>query len=143
MCCHDVDLERDEVLQTSGRGRAPRPEANPRVGRRSSRPLRRHRPRARRPALAMLLTAVVAAVWIGVADGSAAAPPGAAPGAATAVLVVAPGDTLWELASAHAPAGADPQAWAAAVAARNHIDGGALEPGTVLEVPAVTPANSR
>jgi hypothetical protein len=135
MSCHAVDLVRDEVLQTSGRGRSPRPEANPRP--------RRRRPRARRPLLAVLLTAVVAAAGIAVAGGSAAAPTGALPGAATTALVVAPGDTLWDLARVHAPAGTDAQEWAAAVAAGNDLEAGVLVPGTVLRVPSVTGADSR
>ena len=125
-----VDPVRAGVLQTSGRGRAPRPEANPadRAG----------RLRVRRTLVlsALLLTVVVAAVGIGAAAGSAAVPPGAAPGATTTV-VVAPRDTLWTLAAAHAPEGVDPGRWAAEVAEANGVDAGALVPGAVLVLPTM------
>lgn len=119
-----VDLEWGEVLPTSGRGRAPRPEANP--------PVRVRRGRAALVAFAM--SAVVAVGAAGAAAGSPAAPPGADPGAATTV-VVAPGDTLWGLAARHAPPGADPQAWALRVMSDNGVDAGALVPGSVLVIP--------
>ncbi|MFO8076842.1 MAG: hypothetical protein ACQETV_01310 [Actinomycetota bacterium] len=51
------------------------------------------------------------------------------------VVVVAEGETMWELVLPHAPAGADPHAFVAEVAARNGVDPGRLEPGTALRVP--------
>ncbi|GEM_PF-4354021 len=51
------------------------------------------------------------------------------------LVVVAPGETMWELVLPHAPAGADPHAFVAEVAARNGVDPGRLEPGMALRVP--------
>ncbi len=124
-----LDLGWGEVLPTSGRGRAPRPEANSRP-----RTTRRRVRRGRAALVAATLSAVVAVGGAGAAAGSSAAPPD--PGATTRV-VVAPGDTLWTLAARHAPEGTDPQAWAVQVVADNGVDAGALVPGSVLIVPIV------
>ncbi len=51
------------------------------------------------------------------------------------LVVVAPGETMWEVVLPHAPAGADPHGFLAEVAARNGVDPGRLEPGTALRVP--------
>ena len=62
-----------------------------------------------------------------------AAPPVTAPPAATAV--VAPGETLWDVAVRTSPAGADPRAQLDALQAANGLDGGAVAPWTVLLLP--------
>jgi hypothetical protein len=49
--------------------------------------------------------------------------------------VVAPGDTVWELAAPHVPEGGDLQSYVAEVVLLNRIDPGALEPGSVLDLP--------
>jgi len=129
MAAAGLDLAWGEVLPTSGRGRAPRPEAST-----VPRTLRRRVRRGRAALVAAALSAVVAVCGAGAAAGSSAAPPD--PGATTRV-VVAPGDTLWTLAARHAPEGTDPQAWAVRVVADNGVDAGALVPGSVLNVPLV------
>jgi len=49
--------------------------------------------------------------------------------------VVAPGDTIWDLAAPHVPEGMDLQSYVAEVIMRNEVDPGALEPGSVLDLP--------
>ncbi|HEY6568424.1 MAG TPA: LysM peptidoglycan-binding domain-containing protein [Actinomycetota bacterium] len=49
--------------------------------------------------------------------------------------VVEPGDTLWAIASQVA-GGRDPRQVVDEIEARNQIDAGSLQPGTVLHVPA-------
>lgn len=49
-------------------------------------------------------------------------------------VVVPDGGTLWDLAERYAPAGADRSTWAAAVAERNDLDPGAIQPGTAVSV---------
>lgn len=60
----------------------------------------------------------------------------AATGAAARVraVTVAPGDTLWSIASRVAP-GRDPRAEVAALQHRNHLSGADLVPGQQLRVP--------
>ncbi|HWB71613.1 MAG TPA: LysM peptidoglycan-binding domain-containing protein [Egibacteraceae bacterium] len=62
-----------------------------------------------------------------------AAPPSAARAALT--VVVAPGDTIWELAATHLPAGEDLGAYVAEVVAFNGVEASRLQPGTVLRLP--------
>lgn len=83
---------------------------------------------------------VVAAVAMGMAVASATGalvnqvPPRA--GAAEPVrIVVGPGDTVWDLAAPHAPAGTEPMAYVVEVAALNDVDPRAVRPGTVLRLP--------
>jgi len=121
-----LDLHGQGVRQTSGRGRAPRPEANPAGRRRTS-----WRVRRRAVVLAATLSAMVAA-----GTAAAATRPAPPPGPSTSV-VVAPGDTLWGLAQRHAPPGTDRHAWAARVLTDNGVDARALAPGSVLVVPGV------
>lgn len=82
-----------------------------------------------------VLTAVVLALGLGLiwlarlsAPQSATAPP------APRVVTVAPGDTLWSIATRVAP-GADPRAEVAALQVRNGLTGVDLLPGEVLHVP--------
>lgn len=103
--------------------------------------------RARAAALVVALAALaltaghLGTAWGAADEGDVAAPAaaeadaGEAPGADEVVVVVAAGETMWELVLPHAPAGADPHAFVAEVAARNGVDPGGLEPGTALRVP--------
>jgi nucleoid-associated protein YgaU len=52
------------------------------------------------------------------------------------VYVVRAGDTIWSIASRMAD-GRDPRALVDAIAARNHIDAGAIVPGQSVIVPRV------
>lgn len=61
-----------------------------------------------------------------VATGSAAEP---------ITVVVAPGETLWDIAAPHAPAGTEPMAYVVQIAAHNGVDPRAVQPGTVLQLP--------
>ncbi len=56
-------------------------------------------------------------------------------GVARVEIVIAPGDTVWDLAYAHAPAGQSPQAYIASILDVNDVDATALLPGTVLRLP--------
>lgn len=51
------------------------------------------------------------------------------------IVVVADGETLWELVLPHAPEGSDPHAWIAEVAEHNGIDPGHVQPGDALRIP--------
>lgn len=56
--------------------------------------------------------------------------------ASTIVVVVQPGDTLWEVALPHVPAGVHPTAYVSQIAADNGVDPRQLQAGTVLRLPA-------
>jgi hypothetical protein len=60
---------------------------------------------------------------------------GAGDVAVTRTVVVRPGDTIWDLAGAHAPAGEDRRAFVAEIVAINEVQPSALRPGMVLKVP--------
>jgi hypothetical protein len=49
-------------------------------------------------------------------------------------VVVKEGDTIWDLARAYVPAGQDPVAYMAEVAAMNGVEATALQPGMVLRL---------
>lgn len=49
--------------------------------------------------------------------------------------VVAQGDTIWDLAAPYVPEGMDLQSYVAEVIVHNQVDPGALEPGSVLDLP--------
>lgn len=51
-------------------------------------------------------------------------------------VVLAPGETLWEVVAPHVPAGTDRQAFLAEVLDLNDVDGLAILPGQVLTLPA-------
>ena len=53
----------------------------------------------------------------------------------TTSIVVAPGDTLWDIAAAATPAGHSPHATVAAISELNAVDPSSLQPGMVLVVP--------
>jgi hypothetical protein len=78
-------------------------------------------------ALAVVLVGVVGVVRATTSD---------APADQIAMTVIVPaGGTLWDLAERYAPAGADRSTWVAAVADRNDVDPGAIQPGTAVTVP--------
>lgn len=54
-------------------------------------------------------------------------------------VVVPAGGTLWDLAERYAPPEADRAAWVAAVAERNAVDPGAIQPGTAVSIPVEAP----
>jgi hypothetical protein len=60
---------------------------------------------------------------------------GAGDAAATRSVVVRQGDTIWDLAGAHAPAGRDTMAYIAEIVALNDVRPSALHPGMVLQLP--------
>ena len=83
----------------------------------------------------VVLTALVLALGVGLiwlARVSAPQPAVAPP--APRVVTVAPGDTLWSIATRVAP-GTDPRAEVAALQQRNRLTSVALVPGQVLHVP--------
>jgi nucleoid-associated protein YgaU len=49
--------------------------------------------------------------------------------------VIAPGDTVWDLARRHAPAGAGVGEYAAVIVRANGVDARRLQPGDVLVLP--------
>ena len=51
-------------------------------------------------------------------------------------VVVQPGDTLWGIAVATAPAGVDPREQVARLRALNHLEGAHLDPWAVVLLPA-------
>jgi hypothetical protein len=53
-------------------------------------------------------------------------------------VVVAPGQTLWDIAAQYVPADRDLTGWAAEIAAVNDVDAQALRPGTPLVIPLET-----
>lgn len=94
--------------------------------------------RRRIGALAVLLAAVVLigqAVAGGLAGDGSTAVDEAVPVSASTV-VVQPGQTLWEVASQHAPAGIAPRAYLDQLRAANGIEGSAVDAWQVLRLPA-------
>ena len=94
---------------------------------------RRNRPmvRRRRAALALVaLGTIVVTLLGGGPDGSSVA---SVPGAPKAV-VVQPGETLWDIADAHAPANVDPRAYVDALTELNDLDG-TLPAGLKIRLP--------
>ena len=79
--------------------------------------------------IALLLVAGLLLSWLvgsSVADEPAPAP---------VTVVVQSGDTVWELAREHAPAGMSVQDYAMVVVTHNGVSATALRPGSVLELP--------
>ena len=52
-----------------------------------------------------------------------------------ASVVIAPGETVWDIAYDYAPEGQHPQAYVAEVLRYNDLDAAAVLPGTVLRLP--------
>lgn len=67
--------------------------------------------------------------------GPASGAPAVEAGAPPVRAVVGPGDTIWDLAAPHVPEGMDLQTYVAEVIVHNGVDPGALEPGSVLDLP--------
>lgn len=87
---------------------------------------------------ALVLAALVASGVLlagAVAGGAPAAP---APAHDPVEVVLAPGDTLWDVAVHHAPPGTDPRAYLAALRQHNGV-GPALPAWAVLELPPAMP----
>ncbi len=82
------------------------------------------------------LPAVIALGLAVVSGGSALASlDSAAPGASFATVTVSPGDSLWSIAEDVAPA-ADPRDVVDAIVRLNAIEGGAIQAGQSLAIPA-------
>lgn len=87
-----------------------------------------------------LVTAVVAAGTLGLLVPLGEGPgreaiAGSATTTGTATVVVGPGDTIWDLATANRPPGTEPSTYVAEVVALNSLDPSRLRPGTVLRLP--------
>ncbi|HUH06415.1 MAG TPA: LysM peptidoglycan-binding domain-containing protein [Egibacteraceae bacterium] len=82
-----------------------------------------------------LLVAVAALLILPGLRGAAAAA-GPASAAEPMIIVVAEGDTVWDLAREHVPAGQDPAVYSALIVEHNGVDAAALRPGDVLALPA-------
>lgn len=101
---------------------------------------------------AVVAVAAVAAI-AGLLSAAPAVPVGAAPGRSAPVaasqapqttvraVTIAPGDTLWEVAVAHAPAGTDPRAYLARLRELNGFDGSQVPAWTVVLLPDVRRAD--
>ncbi len=94
-------------------------------------------PRAtlRRRRLAVLVALLVLSTLLTVAIGRVGAQAELADPAA-GHAVVAPGDTLWDVAVDTAPSGVDPREQLAAIQGLNGLDGSAVDPWTVVLLPA-------
>lgn len=114
---------------------APRPQFTPVVGRNhvrrgTGRPWRlRHVPR---PLMLLLLVAMVLGVLLSGLVGDSDAD---VPGPQAQTVVVGHGDTVWDLAREHVPAGMTVQDYAWLVVEHNDVTATALQPGTVLVLP--------
>ncbi len=117
-------------VRPSGLVRSSRPAPAARV----ARPVRRRPNVALRRRIAAVLTiaVVVVAICAAWAMRSYAAPDA---GLVEATVVIAPGETVWDIAYDYAPDGQHPQAYIAEVLRHNGVDAGAVAPGTVLRLP--------
>ncbi|HEX2050406.1 MAG TPA: LysM domain-containing protein [Actinomycetota bacterium] len=97
-----------------------------------ARAARARRVAARRRGWLAIAAAVVVAA--GVATGARAPATPATPSAGPRAVVVAPGDTLWDVAERHAPAGTDPRAFVDELVELNALDG-APAAGVRLRLP--------
>jgi hypothetical protein len=82
--------------------------------------------------------AVITGPVLGAPQSAAAAAPVEAVGSVapgSAPVVVAQGETVWDLVVPHLPAGTDAQAYVAAVLELNGLEATAVAPGTVLRLP--------
>ena len=105
-----------------------RPAARP------ARPVRRRRNVMLRRRIAAVLTVAVvvlaiSAVWAMRSDAAGES------GVFEATVVVAPGQTVWDIANDYVPEGEHPQAYVAEVLRYNAIDATAIAPGAVLRLP--------
>ncbi len=51
---------------------------------------------------------------------------------------VKPGDSLWQIAKTYGPENADTRRVVAAIEKLNHLDGGTLQAGLVIEIPDIS-----
>lgn len=102
---------------------------------RGPRPARRRRRNVllRRRIAALLVIALVSLAVSGLWAMRSEASSDAGPLEAT--VVVAPGETVWEIANEYVPAGDHPQAYVARVLRYNNLDAAAVQPGMVLRLP--------
>jgi hypothetical protein len=89
--------------------------------------------RLRRSVAIGLLALGLAGLLAGDSSGGVAADE--RPSRATRTLIVRPGDSLWDVAAAHAPEGTDPRAYVDALVELNDLDGGAVPAGARLRLP--------
>lgn len=82
----------------------------------------------------ILLVAAAVLVVVGVAAGARAVTESPAPAGSGPSVVVRPGDTLWNIASRHAP-GADRRETIKEIRRLNHLDGSSVEVGQKLVLP--------
>lgn len=111
----------------------------PRPARRAREPVAPgRRPAPRRPARAAGLAAGLAVALLIVTGGgpsragAGAVAPREDPGR---IVVVADGDTVWQIARRHGPEGVHQAVYAAEIVAHNGVDATRLVPGTVLRLP--------
>lgn len=119
-------LERPAVIRSAARPGRPVPPTVPASGLRLTR-------RGRLVLVALVAFVVVVVALAGAASVSAVT--SAPEGPATATVVVAPGQTLWEVAEEVAP-DEDPRDVIAAIAELNDLPGSIVAPGQSLIVPA-------
>ncbi len=81
-----------------------------------------------------LLLALLVFSWLLVAGTAGFSQADTAP-VAPIQVVVQPGDTIWDMARQHAPAGMSTLEYVMLVEQHNDVRSGALLPGTVLELP--------
>ena len=81
-----------------------------------------------------LLVVVAAAAWF-LGGGLVRASQADEPAQPAVTVVVQAGDTVWDLARLHAPAGSSTQDYAMQIVIHNDVTATALRPGTVLELP--------
>lgn len=94
------------------------------------------RAQARRRLGILALLVIAAVLALGPVVGSAAADiPGDPAPPPTAHLVIGQGETVWDLAAPHAPAGANVEVYVAEVLAHNGLEATAVAPGTVVRLP--------
>ena len=84
--------------------------------------------------VAVVLAVVLAFTWF-LGGASAGRSQAVTPPADPIVVVVQPGDTLWQLARDHAPAGMATLEYVALVEQANDVRAGRLLPGTPLQLP--------
>jgi len=102
---------------------------NTQHGQQLSRMLARYERFLTRVAFGLVLLALIAA---GLRTGGSLPATESGP---AAVVVVQPGDTLWNIAVGYGPAGADPRATVVQIRKANDIAGSLIHPGDALLVP--------
>jgi LysM domain-containing protein len=91
--------------------------------------------RRRRLAVAVLLVVLVGLLFAMVLALAAPLHSDAAGTGGAQTIVVGVGDTIWDLARAHVPAGRDVMSYVAEIVVLNDVDATALQPGMVLRLP--------